>query len=117
MTMTAQPELAGRIQAAVVATPGVRSVYRAGSLISNLVGESAVAVGINRDDEPLVSVRMGDAGVLVEGSLGIEYSAGAAKTLRAVRRAVGEALGAEGLTTAEIVLTIAYVHPREASSD
>ncbi|MFJ2543100.1 hypothetical protein [Microbacterium sp. NPDC087589] len=117
MSTTALPGLAERIEAAVLATPGVRSVYRAGSLVSNLVGAGAVAVGISRIDEPLVAVRVGDVGVEVEASLGIEYSASALELLRNVREAIGKVLAEDGLEPVEIVLTIAYVHPREASSD
>ncbi|WP_431074126.1 hypothetical protein [Microbacterium phyllosphaerae] len=118
MTTTARHEdLAERVEAAVLATPGVRSLYRAGSLISNLVGTSAVALGISRSDEPLVAVRISDDAARVEASLGIEYSAGAIDTLREVRAVVERTLTADGLALADIVLTIAYVHPREASSD
>lgn len=118
MTTTARhEELAERVEAAVLATPGVRSLYRAGSLISNLVGTSAVALGIHRSDEPLVAVRISGDAAQVEASLGIEYSAGAVDTLREVRAVVERTLTADGLALADIVLTIAYVHPREASSD
>ena len=117
MTTTALPGLAERIEAAVLATAGVRSVYRAGSLMSNLVGESAVAIGISRVDEPLVAVRVVDDGVEVEASLGIEYSASAVELLRDARRAIGKVLAEDGLGPVAIVLTIAYVHPREASLD
>ncbi|QDE34066.1 hypothetical protein FIV50_04225 [Microbacterium foliorum] len=117
MSTTALPGLAERIEAAVLATPGVRSVYRAGSLVSNLVGAGAVAVGISRIDEPLVAVRVVDGGVEVEASLGIEYSASALDLLRDVRAAIGKVLAEDGRGTVGIVLTIAYVHPREASSD
>lgn len=117
MSITALPGLAARIEAAVLATPGVRNVYRAGSLVSNLVGEGAVAIGISRNDEPLVAVRVADDGVEVEASLGIEYSAGALELLRDVRAAIGKVLAEDGLGPVEVVLTIAYVHPREASRD
>ena len=117
MTATALPGLAERVEAVVLAKPGVRSVYRAGSLMSNLVGESAVAVGISRIDEPLVAVRIADDGAEVEASLGIEYSASAVDLLRDVRSAVAQVLADDGLGVVGIVLTIAYVHPREASSD
>lgn len=117
MSATVLPGLAERIEAAVLATPGVRSVYRAGSLVSNLVGAGAAAVGISRTDEPLVAVRAADDGVEVEASLGIEYSASALGLLRDVRTAIGKVLAEDGLGPVGIALTIAYVHPREASSD
>lgn len=117
MSVTDPTGLAERFEAAVLATPGVRSVYRAGSLVSNLVGEGAVAIGISRVDEPLVAVRVADEGVVVEASLGIEYSASAVELLQDVRGALEKVLAEDGLGSVEIVLTIAYVHPREASSD
>lgn len=113
MTTTGQAGIAARVEAAVVSTPGVRSVYRAGSLLSNLVGQGAAALGV---DDALVSVLVGDDGARVEASLGIEYAADAVETLRAVRTSIDEVLRAEGLVASATVLTIAYVHPREASA-
>lgn len=117
MSATDPTGLAERIEAAALSTPGVRSVYRAGSLVSNLVGEGAAVIGISRGDEPLVAVRVADDGVVVEASLGVEYSASAVELLRDVREAMTMVLAEDGLGPVEIVLTIAYVHPREASSD
>jgi len=118
MTTTVGHEgLAERVEAAVLATSGVRSLYRSGSLISNLVGTGAVALGISRSDEPLVAVQVSGGDAQIEASLGIEYSAGAVDTLREVRAVVERTLTADGLALADIVLTIAYVHPREASSE
>lgn len=117
MTTTAVPGLAERLETAVLAMPGVRSVYRAGSLVSNLVGEGAVAIGISRVDEPLIAVRISGETASVAASLGIEYSTSAVEVLREVRGAVGKVLADDGLGPVEIVLTIAYVHPREATTD
>lgn len=118
MTTNAPTSTAARVQAAILAAPGVRTVYRAGSLISNLVGEGAVALGVREASEPLVSVVVeDDGGARVEASVGIEFAADAAGVLRRVRADVVEALAAEGHVASAIVLTIAYVHPREASTD
>jgi hypothetical protein len=117
MTATSPTPIAARVEAAILGTTGVRTVYRAGSLLSNLVGEGAIALGVRGADEPLVAVAFGDDGVEVEASLGIDYTVGAVETLRAARASVVDALAAEGLVAAAVVLTIAYVHPREASSD
>lgn len=115
MTTTIAPQLAERIEAAVLATPGVRSVYRAGSLVANLVEASAVALGVRADAEPVVSVVVDDGGVHVEASIGVEYTVPAAATLRDVRAAIESVLSADALRSAGIVVTIAYVHPRETS--
>lgn len=115
MTTTIAPELAERIEAAVLAVPGVRSVYRAGSLVANLVEASAVALGVRADTEPVVSVVMDDGGVRVDASIGVEYTAPAVETLREVRTAIESVLSADALRSEAIVVTIAYVHPRESS--
>lgn len=115
MSMTVPEGIASRIEAVVLATEGVRNVYRAGSLVSNLVGEGAIALGVRGVDEPLVAVTLANHGARVEASLGIEYSGRATDVLEAVRAAITQALAAEALEAATIVLTIAYVHPREAT--
>ena len=115
MSVTDPTGLAERIEAAVLATPGVRSVYRAGSLVSNLVGEGAVAIGISRVDEPLVAVRVADEGVVVEASLGIEYSASAVELLQDVRGALGKVLAEDGLGPVLLVLPMAFFLPGVAS--
>lgn len=115
MTTMVHDGLAERVQAAVLGAPGVRNVYRAGSLVSNLVGTGAAALGVTAANEPLVAVIAGEGGVRVESSLGIEYTANAIETLRAVRAAVDDLLAADGLAVTAIVLTVAYVHPRESS--
>lgn len=114
MTMTAH-DLALRLEAAVLATPGVRSVYRAGSLVANLVDAGAVALGARSAADPVVSVGETDDGARVEASIGIEYSAPALDTLHAVRIAIEAVLVSAGMQAAGVVITIAYVHPREAS--
>ena len=106
MSTTALPGLAERIEAAVLATAGVRNVYRAGSLVSNIVGEGAVAIGISRSDEALVAVRTDDDGVEVEASLGVEYSANALELLRDVRAAIDKVLADDGLGP----VAVSYTH-------
>ncbi|PCE15376.1 hypothetical protein AUC47_13820 [Microbacterium sp. SZ1] len=110
------PVLVERVEAAVRATPGVRDLYRSGSLVSNLVGAGAVALGLRAGGEPVVVVSPEGSGVRVEASLGIDFLPGARETLRAVRAAVVEALSEEGITLSSIALTVAYVHSRENSA-
>lgn len=108
-------DIAKRIEDAILATPGVRSVYRPGSLISNLVGASATAVGIVSRGEPVVAVAVAGDEATVDGSLGIDYSSPAIETLRGARASVAAVLADLGMTATRISLTIAYVHPRESS--
>ncbi|WEK62287.1 MAG: hypothetical protein P0Y60_05905 [Candidatus Microbacterium colombiense] len=113
--MAEQAGLATEIDAAVRATPGVSSIYRSGSLISNLVGAGAAALGVTGQDEPLVSVVDGDDGLRIEASVGVDFAASALDTLTAARAAIAAVLADRGLRAAGITLTIVYVHSREAS--
>lgn len=113
--MTEQLELASAIDAVVRATPGVDNIYRSGSLISNLVGAGAAALGVRGADEPLVSVVADDDGVRVEASVGVDSAVGAPATLAAVRNAITALLDERGLHATAITLTVVYVHSREAS--
>lgn len=107
--------LAAEIEAAVRTTPGVCNVYRSGSLISNVIGAGAVALGVRSEDEPLVAVTSGDGGVVVTASIGIDFSASAADTLRATHSAIDALLTAQGVPRERITLTVVYVQSREAS--
>jgi hypothetical protein len=113
--MTEQLELASAIDAVVRATPGVDNIYRSGSLISNLVGAGAAALGVRGADEPLVSVVADDDDVRVEASVGVDSAVGAPATLAAVRNAITALLDERGLHATAITLTVVYVHSREAS--
>lgn len=113
--MTGQTELAAAIDAVVRATPGVDNIYRSGSLISNLVGAGASALGVRGQDEPLVSVVADDDGVRVEASVGVDFAVSAPETLAAVNDAIHALLDARSLRVAAITLTVVYVHSREAS--
>lgn len=107
--------LAAEIEAMVRATPGVRHVYRSGSLVSNVIGAGAVALGVRRSDEPLVSVTRSDLGVSVEASIGIDFTADAADTLRTVHEAIDALLTVQATPRERITLTVVYVQSREAS--
>lgn len=107
--------LAAEIERIVRATPGVRSVYRSGSLISNLLREGAAVLGVQKADQPVVSVLSGEQGVAVEASLGVDFRTPSADTLSAVQEAVDDLLAERGLRRDTLTLTVAYVHPRESS--
>lgn len=110
-----QVELAADLETAVRATPGVRSVYRSGSLISNLLRAGAAALGGRPEDEPLVSVAPVGDGVAVEASIGVDSAAGSADTLRAVHAAIHAVLATQGLRPDSITLTVVHVQPVEAA--
>lgn len=102
-------ELAAAIEATLRSTPGVRSVYRSGSLISNLLRAGAEAIGVRKDDEPIVSVVAAGDGVAVEATLGVDSGAKSAEILRTVRAAIDALLGARGIQRESITLTVAHV--------
>lgn len=107
--------LAAAIEAAVRATPGVRSVYRSGSLISNLLRAGAAALGGRQEDEPLVSVAPVGDGVAVESSIGVDSDARSADALRAAHVAIEAVLEARGLRRDSITLTVVHVQSAEAA--
>lgn len=112
--MTAQelPELAARIESALRATPGVRSIYRSGSLVSNLIGRGAAALGLIGDGEPLVAVAWEGGRAGVEASIAVDSTICAADTVRVAQTAI-EALFAEVDVEASVI-RLTVVHVQEA---
>lgn len=102
-------ELAAVVEATLRSTPGIRSVYRSGSLISNLLRAGAEAIGVRRDDEPIVSVvAVGDA-VAVEATLGVDSGVRSADTLQDAHAAIDALLETRGVRRESITLTVAHV--------
>ncbi|MFB8189637.1 hypothetical protein ACFC14_09960 [Microbacterium sp. NPDC055988] len=107
--------LSAAIEAAVRATPGVRSVYRSGSLISNLLRAGAAALGGRPEDEPLVSVAPVGDGIAVEVSIGVDADARSADALRAAHAAIDAVLDARGIRRDSITLTVVHVQSAETA--
>lgn len=107
--------LAAAIEEAVRATPGVRNVYRSGSLISNLLRVGAAAIGVRTEDEPIVSVVPVGDGVAVEVSVGVDVGARSADTLQAVHAAIMSLLRERDVRGDSITLTVVHVQSREAA--
>lgn len=105
---------AAAIEAAVRATPGVRNVYRSGSLISNLLRAGVAALGRRQEDEPLVSVVPAGEGVAVEASIGVDSDARSADTLRAVHVVIDAVLEERGLRRDSVTLTVVHVQSAAA---
>jgi hypothetical protein len=110
-----QVELAADIEAAIRATPGVRSLFRSGSLISNLLRAGVAALGGRQEDEPLVSVAPAGDGFAVEVSIGVDSGAESGSTLRAVRAAVDAVLEARGVVRDGLALTVVHVQSGEST--
>ncbi|MGH3690403.1 MAG: hypothetical protein ACRDT7_09630 [Microbacterium sp.] len=102
-------ELAAVVEATLRSTPGVRSVYRSGSLISNLLRVGAEAIGVRRDDEPIVSVVAVGDGLAVEATLGVDSGARSADILHDAHVAIDALLGTRGVRRESITLTVAHV--------
>ncbi|WAA66993.1 hypothetical protein [Microbacterium oxydans] len=111
----APDDLAAAIEAAVRATPGVRNVYRSGSLISHLLRVGAAAIGVRADDAPIVSVVRAEDGAAVEVSIGVDADARSAEVLSAVRAAIDGLFAARGLRRTGLTLTVVHVPSREAA--
>ena len=84
MTERQHPSLAAEIESALRSAPGVRSVYRSGSLVSNLIGRGAAVLGLSTRDEPLVAVLSDGEGVSVEASIAVDGAQSTVETVRAV---------------------------------
>lgn len=115
MTSEARAELAASLEETIRATPGVRSVYRSGSLISNLLRVGAAALGVRKDDEPIVAVASAGDGVAVEASIGVDEDTPSGETLRAVHAAVLALLAARGVSPDSITLTVVHVQSRSTT--
>ena len=115
LTSDARAALAARIEEVVRATPGVRNVYRSGSLISNLLRAGAAALGNRGDGEPIISVASRVEGIAVEASLGLDVHSRASAVLHSAYEAIDTLLRVEGLVRASITLTVVYVQSREAA--
>lgn len=109
MTELQHPSLAAQIESALRSAPGVRSVYRSGSLVSNLIGRGAAALGLGDGDEPLVAVMRDGESASVEASIAVDGAQSTTETVRSAQTVVERVLGAAGVEMSEIRLTVVHV--------
>lgn len=109
MTERQHLSLAAQIESALRSAPGVRSVYRSGSLVSNLIGRGAAVLGLSGSAEPLVAVTAEGKGVRVEASIAVDGAESTMETVRMAQTVVERVLGAAGVETSEIRLTVVHV--------
>ncbi|RPF20892.1 hypothetical protein [Myceligenerans xiligouense] len=102
--------LAGQIEAAVRGTPGVRDVYRAGSLTSNAIDAGARGLGLRDEGTGPVIVQATADGTRVHVAIGVDTARGAGDTTRAVHRAARDVLAAHGVGDADVGVTVVHVH-------
>lgn len=112
MTAQEHPDMAAQIESALRSTPGVRSVYRSGSLVSKLIDRGAAALGLGSSDVPLVSVTRDGERAGVDASIAVDAAIGAAETVRAAQATIETLLDAAGVEPSSIRLTV--VHVQEA---
>lgn len=109
MTERQHPSLAAQIESALRSAPGVRSVYRSGSLVSNLIGRGAAVLGLSGSAEPLVAVTADGKRVRVEASIAVDGAESTTETVRMAQTVVERVLGAAGVENSEIRLTVVHV--------
>jgi hypothetical protein len=109
MTAQQHPSLATDIESSLRAAPGVRGVYRSGTLVSNLIGRGAAALGVSPAAEALVSVTWEGDRVRVEASIGVEAGVGAPAAVRGAHAVVEALLAAEEVESLGIRLTVVHV--------
>jgi hypothetical protein len=114
MTTTISGQLVEKIDEAVRAVPGVERVYRPGHFAAAL-RDAGAALGIGPAGETTVRTTLGESGVVVEASIGIDGSARAADVLERVRAAIAAVLDGEQILLDMVALTIAHVSPHEAA--
>lgn len=98
--------IADEIETAVRATPGVVALYRAGSLVQNVLIAGAEALGLAQEAS-LVAIDGEPATVRV--SIGVHDEAGAMASVRRAHEAVVAVLATHGITDATVQLTVAHV--------
>lgn len=109
--MTAQEDavLAGRVESALRSTSGVRGVYRSGSLVSNLIGRGAAALGLSDGDEALVAVTWDGDRAAIDASIAVDGATAAVDSVRAAQQAIEALLAEGGVEAAQIRLTVVHV--------
>ncbi|WP_159500392.1 hypothetical protein [Microbacterium sp. 18062] len=109
--MTTSPELllAADIETAILAVPGVTTIFRTGSTASKVVDAGARLLGLRDDDAPLVRIEQAPEGFRVEVAIGVLASAGAVETAHRVHAAIEALTSQQRDGSAEIRITVVHV--------
>lgn len=109
--MTSQESaLAADIEIATRAMPGVATLFRAGSLASNVLYAGARAIGIRDDSDPLIRLEQTPEGLRVDIAIGVQDHAGAVETIRRVQAAVRVVIEEQHGARAEIRITVVHIN-------
>lgn len=102
-------ELAGDIEAVVLATPGVLALYRSGSAVKNLIGAAAERWGTSEDAASRVVIVQSEDRTEAVIAIGIESGAAAVGVAQAVREQVQAMLVARNEPAPFVRLTVMHV--------
>lgn len=119
MTEPRDQAIAGDIEAAARAVPGVTTIFRTGGLISKVVETGAQLLGSQQPETPRIRWEHTPDGARVEAAIGVLAAAGAAETARRVHAAITQFCIARGYTPVEICLTVVHIDeaPRTSPLD
>jgi hypothetical protein len=109
MTISQEHALTAHIERTIRATPGVAALFRAGSLVSNVIDAGARVIGIRGESEPLIRLEHTPEGLRVDIAIGVEGHAGAVETIRHVGAAVSVVVEEWHRAPAEIRITVVHI--------
>lgn len=109
MTVSQEPALAVAVERSVRATPGVATLFRAGSFASNVLAASARIIGIRDDSEPLVCLEQTAEGLRVHIAIGVHHHVGALETIRRVETGARAVIDTQHRGSAEIRITVVHI--------
>lgn len=109
MNTSQKQTLATDIEVAVRAIPGVSTLFRSGTLVSNAIDAGARLIGIREDSAPRVQLEQAPDGLRADIAIGIRERAGAVETIRRVEAAVRAVIAERNSEPADIRITVVHI--------
>ena len=109
MTTSQEQVLCEDLETSVRATPGVTTIFRSGTIVSNAIDAGARLLGVREEDSPLIRVETTPQGARVEVAIGVRADVGAVQTTPRVHAAIGQVLARHGIVATEIRITVVHV--------
>ncbi|MGI6879616.1 hypothetical protein [Microbacterium sp. gxy059] len=109
MTASQERTLAADIELATRAIPGVSALFRAGTLVSNVLEAGAWVIGIRDDSDPLIRLEQTPEGLRADIAIGVHEHVGAVETIRQVQAAVRAVVEEQHLVVADMRITVVHV--------
>ncbi|MEB4613712.1 hypothetical protein OOT08_03575 [Leucobacter sp. M11] len=109
--MNSMPDraLATDIEAAILATPGVTTIFRTGTTASKLAEAGARLLGIRDAKTPLVAIERTSEQVSVDVSIGVTGPASVVDTVCRLHTVIDALITQETGGPAEIRITVAHI--------